>query len=109
DCHADPETELRALRPGPATGVHGGADLQLRVHLLRRLRRAAAAQRLPELRRRPGASARTAEGDAGEASGLAGACRQAADVRAPGRAAGTLSRRAAGRALKQGPAAPATE
>ena len=44
--------ELRILRQGPAAGRNGRADLQLRVHVLRGLRRDQAAQCLPELRRR---------------------------------------------------------
>src|ERR1700676_816008 len=45
-------TELRILRQGPAAERDGGADMHLRMHLLRGLRRDQAAQRLPELRRR---------------------------------------------------------
>ena len=44
--------DLRALQQGAAARVAGGAHLQLRVHLLRRLRRAGAGQCLPQLRRR---------------------------------------------------------
>lgn len=44
--------ELRVLRCRPAAGVDCGADLHLRVHLLRRVRRDEAGERVPELRRR---------------------------------------------------------
>src|SRR3954467_9643141 len=49
--------ELRVLRQGPAAGCYRSADLQLRVHVLRRLRRNQATQCLPQLRRRLRASA----------------------------------------------------
>src|SRR5262245_12946889 len=45
------------LRPRPAARLHERADLLLRVHVLRGLRRERAAQRLPELRRRLRAAA----------------------------------------------------
>ena len=44
--------ELRILRQGPAAERGGRADLFLRMHVLRGLRRQQAAQCLPELRRR---------------------------------------------------------
>src|SRR5689334_20668470 len=44
--------QLRILRQGPATAVDGGANLLVRMHLLRGLRGDEAAQCLPELRRR---------------------------------------------------------
>ena len=46
------QTQLRGLRQGPAAGRGRRDDLHLRVHLLRRLRRDDAPERLPELRRR---------------------------------------------------------
>src|ERR1700758_364248 len=46
------QTQLRILRPGPASRLHRSADLQLRMHVLRRLRRGHPAQRMSELRRR---------------------------------------------------------
>ena len=49
---AGASAELRILRPGPAASGHRGADLHLRMHVLRGLRRDQAVQRLPELRRR---------------------------------------------------------
>ena len=53
-----PNCEL--LRQGPAAGIGASADLHLRVHLLRRLRRARAPRRLSQLRRRLRAAAHPA-------------------------------------------------
>src|SRR3982074_3391551 len=45
-------TELRILRQGPPAECDGGADMHLRMHVLRGLRRDQASQCVPELRRR---------------------------------------------------------
>src|SRR5262249_12712715 len=111
--HARAETELRALRPRPPAGLDGRADLLVRVHVLRDVRRGGAPRRVPELRRRIPAAA----GPAGEGV--------ARDDRARERPAGHTAppqpvlaraargvqrhppRRAAGRALAKPRTAPA--
>ena len=73
--------ELRILRSGPAAGFTRRADLLVRVHVLRRLRRGAASERLSQLRRRLRASADQARAGmasrivAGQAAGVDEAAR----------------------------------
>jgi hypothetical protein len=50
--HARTQTHLRELQQGAAAGFPRGPHMQLRVHVLRGVRRWRPAQRLPELRRR---------------------------------------------------------
>jgi hypothetical protein len=52
--------QLRVLRRGLAAGLYARSHLLLRMHLLRRLRRNRATQRLPELWRRVCAAAHPA-------------------------------------------------
>ena len=82
-------------------GVDRGADLHLRVHLLRRLRRARASERLPQLRRRLRAAADPA-GDGVAARPLAGRAPGVARARAP-----VLLARGHGRALGSAQGRPA--
>src|SRR5690606_37972726 len=67
--HACPAPRLRMLRPRPPARVRTGADLQLRVHLLRRLRRNHE-RPVPELRRRTRATAAPTRRPAREVPGL---------------------------------------
>ena len=70
--------ELRVLRPGPAAGQRAGTHLHVRVHVLRRLRRAPFRRALPELRRQLRAASDPAAGTAPRASCLDRSGRQAA-------------------------------
>lgn len=50
--HARDQAQLRMVRPRSAPGQFGGSNLQLRVHLLCRVRFDGPARRLPDLRRK---------------------------------------------------------
>ena len=71
--HARTAPFLRMLRPRPAAGFARRADLQLRVHVLCRVRGATPRRRVPELRRRLREAPDPAAGDARRQPGLDGA------------------------------------
>jgi hypothetical protein len=81
------------LRPRPAARLTGRTDLHLRVHVLRRVRRAAARRRVPELRRRVRAAAGPAAGDVGQAPRLDRAGARAAELLAARQRLVRLARR----------------
>ena len=81
---AEAQAELRVLRSRSAAGVAGRADLLVRMHLLRDLRRRRAGRGLPELRRRAGAPADPPACCAGALSGLERAPPQAIGLRSFG-------------------------
>ncbi len=62
--------ELRVLRPRSTAGQRARADLHLRMHVLRRLRRESARREVPELRWQLRPAANPSAGAVGEASGV---------------------------------------
>src|SRR5436190_3265257 len=71
--HAGAPPVLRMLRPRPAAGLAGRADLHVRVHVLRALRGGAARRSVSQLRRQLREAADPPAGDARQAPRLDGA------------------------------------
>lgn len=97
--YAPTPPQLRVLRPGSAAGRHRGRDLQLRMHVLRDLRRDRPVRQMPELRRRVRGEAHSSgapvvevsrlEHAGGQGRWLCGRCLTLLLAIAPGRTTGT--------------------